>query len=151
MASELVRSLFDGPVDVIGDVHGEIQALLDLLGHLGYQNDGRHAEGRRLVFLGDLTDRGPDSPAVLELVRRLNEQGLSQCVLGNHDLNILLGERKYDNNWFFGQEFHHEGLVVPQALIEEDRARCEIQDFFRSLPLVLERGRLLPVLLADRW
>ena len=60
--------LLDGPVDVIGDVHGEIEALSALLGHLGYAPDGRHPAGRRAVFVGDLCDRGPDSPAVLDLV-----------------------------------------------------------------------------------
>jgi hypothetical protein len=60
----LVRPLFDGPIDVVGDVHGEIDALHDLLRHPGYIRHGDHPEGRRLVFLGDLTDRGPDRPSV---------------------------------------------------------------------------------------
>ena len=57
----LIEPLFDGPVDIVGDVHGEIHALEDLLGQLGFDPNGRHAEGRRLVFVGDLTDRGPDT------------------------------------------------------------------------------------------
>ncbi len=138
----LVLPLFDGPVDVVGDVHAEIQALNDLLGRLGYRADGTHPEDRRLVFLGDLTDRGPDSPAVVALVQRLVDDGLAQCVLGNHDLNILLGEEKHDNGWFFGREFRHEGKVVPQKIIQDDRAGRSIKDFFRRLPLVLERPSL---------
>jgi hypothetical protein len=57
----LVQPLFDGPVDIIGDVHGEIDALRSLMRHLGYKDDGFHPENRRLVFVGDLTDRGPTS------------------------------------------------------------------------------------------
>ena len=53
----LVRPLFSGPLDIIADVHGEIDALRSLLRHLGYREDGTHAEGRRVVFVGDLTDR----------------------------------------------------------------------------------------------
>src|SRR5690242_8042872 len=90
--TSLVQPLFDGPIDIVGDVHGEIDALADLLRHLGYTGHGDHPEGRRLVFLGDLTDRGPDSPAVVSLVQSLVSTGRAQCILGNHDLNVLLGE-----------------------------------------------------------
>lgn len=65
----LIHPLFDGPVDIVGDVHGEIDALRSLIRHLGYDEDGSHTDGRRLVFVGDLTDCGPDSPAVVGLVR----------------------------------------------------------------------------------
>lgn len=47
--SNLVRRIPKGPVDVVGDVHGEMDALRDLLGYLGYDLIGRHPEGRRLV------------------------------------------------------------------------------------------------------
>jgi Calcineurin-like phosphoesterase len=71
MPSSLVRKLFDGPLDIVGDVHGEIDALRCLMRHLGYAAGGTHSNGRRLAFVGDLTDRGPDSPAVFELVKSL--------------------------------------------------------------------------------
>jgi hypothetical protein len=54
-----------------------------------------------LVFIGDLTDRGPDSPAVLELVAELVSQGSAQCVLGNHELNLWRKARKEGNGWYF--------------------------------------------------
>ena len=46
----LIHPLFPGPLDVIADVHGEISALRALLGHLGYDEEGRHAQGRRPVL-----------------------------------------------------------------------------------------------------
>ena len=58
------------PYDIIGDVHGCIDELRDLLDRLGYQPDGdgvRHPEGRTLIFLGDLNDRGPSSIGVWKL------------------------------------------------------------------------------------
>ena len=39
-ADSLVQPLFDGPLDIVGDVHGEIAALTSLMHHLGYDNDG---------------------------------------------------------------------------------------------------------------
>lgn len=141
MNTSLVQPLFEGPIDVVGDVHGEIDALLALLRHLGYQDGGSHPNGRKLLFLGDLTDRGPDSPAVVKKVQQLVEAGRAQCVLGNHDLNILLGHRKFDNGWFFGEVFHHEGKLTPQVLADEE-TRNRILAFFRTLPLALLRDDL---------
>ncbi|MDH3441675.1 MAG: metallophosphoesterase, partial [Gammaproteobacteria bacterium] len=56
-------TLEDGPLDIIGDIHGEFDALMNLLDVLGYDEEGQSPEGRKIVFLGDLIDRGPDSPA----------------------------------------------------------------------------------------
>jgi hypothetical protein len=140
MNATLVRPLFDGPLDIVGDVHGEIETLHTLLRQLGYSPDGTHPEGRRLVFVGDLVDRGPDSPAAIQLVRRLVEEERAQCVLGNHELNILLGRHKPDNIWFFHHELPvgHAAAARPQVWIDE-RARQPILSFFADLPLALER------------
>jgi hypothetical protein len=113
--------------------------LLDLLRHLGYDQHGSHLEGRRLVFVGDLTDRGPDSPGVVALVQSLVESGRAQCVLGNHELNILLGRKKYDNPWYFGKEFREAGFLVPQVIADHG-VRDRVKKFFGTLPLALERG-----------
>lgn len=135
----LVQPLFEGPIDVVGDVHGEIDALNSLLVHLGYSADGSHSDRRRLVFVGDLTDRGPDSPAVVRTVKRLFDLGVAQCVLGNHDLNILLGDKKHDNHWFFGEEWSLDKSNVPTpAVLADDQIREEVLSFLRTLPLVLE-------------
>ncbi|SFC35798.1 polynucleotide kinase-phosphatase [Streptomyces aidingensis] len=87
-----------GPFDIIGDVHGcrsELETLLG--GKLGYviERDGRgrpvgarHPEGRTAVFVGDLVDRGPDSPGVLRLVMGMVEQGTALCVPGNHEQKL---------------------------------------------------------------
>lgn len=74
-----------GPFDIIGDVHGCIDELRDLLRALGYDDDGVPPPGRRAVFVGDLVDRGPDTPAVLELVMRMVAAGHAYCVPGNHE------------------------------------------------------------------
>lgn len=139
----LVQPLFAGPVDVVADVHGEFDALLALLGHLGYGRDGQHTEGRRLVFVGDLTDRGMDSPAVVALVADLMSAGLAQCVLGNHELNLLRGEQKHGNAWFHGrvEALDRGGAVVPQVLADAP-TRARALALFRRFPLALERDDL---------
>jgi protein phosphatase len=83
-----------GPFDVIGDVHGCRDELDELLGKLGYVaagSNGRqaHPEGRRAIFVGDLVDRGPDSPGVLRLVMNMVAAGSALAVPGNHDLKLV--------------------------------------------------------------
>jgi protein phosphatase len=75
----------DGPFDVVGDVHGCLNELHQLLERLDYAPDGSHPVGRRLVFVGDLVDRGPDSVGVLRLVLRMVQEGRAFAVPGNHD------------------------------------------------------------------
>ena len=137
----LVQTLFSGSLDIVGDVHGDLAALSNLMRQLGYEEDGFHPQGRRLVFVGDLTDRGPDSPTVVETVRGLIQAGRSQCVLGNHELNIMLGHQKFDNGWFFGKKFYDgvTGQHVIQHLMTEPAAREDLVAFFSTLPLVLQR------------
>jgi hypothetical protein len=67
------------PTIVVGDVHGCLDELRRLLAASGY------APGERLVLVGDLVAKGPDSPGVLQLLR---EEG-AQAVLGNHDDHVL--------------------------------------------------------------
>jgi hypothetical protein len=139
LADSLVQPLFEGPLDIVADVHGEIDALDSVLDQLGYRADGSHPQRRRLVFLGDLVDRGPDSPAVLRRVGDLLRRGMAQCLLGNHELNILLERKKDDNVWFFGHERSPQaGQRGPQAPADK-RIRQEALDLFRQLPLALER------------
>lgn len=75
-------------IDVIGDVHGCYDELCELLDRLGYQYDGSlytHPGERIPIFLGDITDRGPSSLAVIDLVYRLVIKGkCAKYIPGNH-------------------------------------------------------------------
>ena len=66
----LIQQLPEGPLDIIGDIHGEYDALVKLLHHLGYDDSGIHPNGRTVVFVGDFVDRGHNSTAVLALAQR---------------------------------------------------------------------------------
>lgn len=112
------------PLDIIGDIHGEIGALQNLMKNLGYDDEGRHLDGRSLVFVGDLVDRGPDSLGVVRIVKGLIESGHGFAILGNHELNLLRGKHKEGNDWFWeASEADQENLLA----------------FFASLPLTLSR------------
>jgi hypothetical protein len=146
----LVGELFDGPIDVLGDVHGEVVALHELRRRLGYDERGRHPQGRHMVFVGDLGDRGPDSPGAIEWIRDLVDRGRAQAVLGNHDFNALAaaagGPMKTELSWLFDEArpFHYHSHHVPQVLVRGKR-RDDILAFFARLPVALERGGELPV------
>ena len=140
----LIAPLFDGKLDIVGDIHGEIDALNSLLTVLGYGPHGEHPEERRLVFVGDLVDRGPDSPTVVERVMDLVAHGAAQCILGNHELNLLRWESKAGNAWVIeseraeqqpGGEFFHSRVAPPSL-------KAPLLEFLSSLPLALERPDL---------
>lgn len=81
-----------GPFDIIGDVHGCFDELSTLLADLGYEvseNVARHPDGRKLVFLGDIVDRGPKIVDTLKLVMESVEAGTALCVPGNHDMKLM--------------------------------------------------------------
>jgi hypothetical protein len=139
-----IQPLFEGSIDVVGDVHGEIGPLRQLLRQLGYDEAGRHSKGRRLVFVGDLGDRGPNSPAVIELVRSLVRQGLAQCLLGNHELNLLRNESKPGNRWFIDPSHAEQrpGGEFTQCRVAPAELKPAWLNFFASLPLALERQDL---------
>jgi protein phosphatase len=87
-----------GPFDVIGDVHGcraELESLLTELGYVierdadGRPVGARHPAGRRAISVGDLVDRGPDTPGVLRLMLGMVAAGDAIVVAGNHENKLL--------------------------------------------------------------
>ena len=81
-----------GPFDIVGDVHGCHAELVELLTRLGYtvRPDGAdHPDGRTVVFVGDLVDRGPATPDVLRLVMGMVAAGTALCVSGNHEDKLV--------------------------------------------------------------
>ena len=139
-----IQRLHPGPIDIIGDVHGELNALLKLLAHLGYNQFGVHPEGRKLVFIGDLVDRGPDSPGVVEKVSGLYFAKQAQCILGNHELHLLNQVSKPDNSWTSQEAYHRavkQGWRAPMTVAPPMKLRAALT-FFYELPIALERSDL---------
>lgn len=140
-----------GPFDIIGDIHGCFTELKELLIKLGYSvtetNDERSfgfdvkpPEGRTAVFLGDLVDRGPDSPNVLRLVMSMVKAGTAYCVPGNHDMKL----QKYLNGKDV-QLKHGLALTVDQLKSQPKSFIDQLNDFLYSLVshYVFDGGRLV--------
>ncbi|MFF1259875.1 MULTISPECIES: polynucleotide kinase-phosphatase [unclassified Streptomyces] len=128
-----------GPFDIIGDIHGCASELETLLTGLGYV-DGVHPEGRTAVFVGDLVDRGPDSPGVLRRVMAMVKSGHALCVPGNH-------ENKF-GRYLKGRKVQHtHGLAetVEQFAGESEEFTQEVAEFVDGLVshYVLDGGRLV--------
>lgn len=131
-----------GPFDIIGDIHGCSSELETLLGKLGYV-DGAHPEGRTAVFVGDLVDRGPDSPGVLRRVMSMVSDGNALCVPGNHEnkLGRYLKGRKV-------QQTHGLAETIEQLEREDARDpefRERVRRFIDGLVshYVLDDGKLV--------
>ncbi|MEV6953351.1 polynucleotide kinase-phosphatase [Streptomyces sp. NPDC051183] len=128
-----------GPFDIIGDIHGCASELETLLGKLGYE-DGVHPEGRTAVFVGDLVDRGPDSPGVLRRVMGMVKSGNALCVPGNHENKLgryLKGSKV--------QRTHGLAETIAQLEGEPEEFVQEVREFIRGLVshYVLDGGKLV--------
>ncbi|MFI1176182.1 polynucleotide kinase-phosphatase [Streptomyces melanogenes] len=128
-----------GPFDIIGDIHGCRSELETLLAKLGYV-DGAHPEGRTAVFVGDLVDRGPDSPGVLRRVMKMVADGNALCVPGNHEnkLGRYLGGKKV-------QRTHGLAETIEQLDREDDGFKEQVKEFIDGLVshYVLDGGKLV--------
>jgi protein phosphatase len=138
-----------GPFDVIGDVHGCRAELEQLLGELGYDLrrdergrtvDAEHPAGRRAVFVGDLVDRGPDSPGVLRLVMGMVAAGHALCVPGNHENKLVRALRGRNVQVTHGLE-----RTLAQLEAEDDDFRRQVEEFCDGLVshYVLDGGALV--------
>jgi protein phosphatase len=138
------RSDQHGPFDIIGDVHGcepELASLLDLLGYrAGEDGARRHPGGRTAVFLGDLVDRGPDTPGVLRTVMGMVASGAALCVPGNHEAKLLRALRGRDV-----RVSHGLAESLAQLAAQPEEFSGQVIAFLDGLVshLVLDEGRLV--------
>jgi protein phosphatase len=138
------RTIDPGPFDIIGDVHGCADELADLLEHLGYVRDATglwsHPDRRKVVFLGDLVDRGPLIIDTLETAIQMVDAGTALCVTGNHELKLRQKLAGVDIPLTHG---------LDRSLAELDAAssdvRRKVRRFLDGLPshYVLDGGRLV--------
>ncbi|MGH3310736.1 MAG: polynucleotide kinase-phosphatase [Streptomyces sp.] len=138
-----------GPFDIVGDIHGCRSELETLLTRLGYEIlrdkderpvDARHPGGRTAVFVGDLVDRGPDSPGVLRLVMGMVEAGHALCVPGNHENKFgrFLKGRQVQSRYGLAE-------TIEQMEGESEEFRARVAAFIDSLVshYVLDGGGLV--------
>lgn len=111
----------------VGDVQGCAPSLKALVKKLPAKS--------KIIFLGDLVNRGPDSLGTLRYLKKLQESQRIECILGNHDLHLLAvdaGLRKTKNL----------DTVLP-ILNAPDRA--ELINWLRHRPMALSNGKVLTV------
>jgi polynucleotide kinase-phosphatase len=139
------RRELTGPFDIVGDVHGCASELRTLLTELGWsiQRDDRgratgatHPEGRTAVFVGDLVDRGPDTPGVLRLVMGMVDAGTALCVSGNHEAKLVRALKGAD-------------VTVSHGLAESLAQLADEPDDFRAAALAFMGGLLSHYVLDD--
>lgn len=128
--------------DIIGDIHGEADALERLLSKLGYEPvDGcwQHSS-RQVIFLGDFIDRGPEQKRVLEIVMPMVEGGQALAVMGNHEFNALAFHTP-DGQGGWLRPHTEKNISQHQAFLDEYQNTDQLKsvlDFFWSLPLWIE-------------
>jgi polynucleotide kinase-phosphatase len=141
-----------GPFDIIGDIHGCFVELHELLEKLGYTieevepdptNFGfavTTPEGRKAVFVGDLVDRGPNSPGVLRLVMSMVNSGAAMCVPGNHEFKLQKYLRGKNVQLKHGLE-----VTVQQLESETDEFKNAVAEFIYGLisHYVFDDGKLV--------
>ena len=137
-----------GPFDIIGDVHGCFDELVELLKELGYeistQPDGETVveppQGRKAIFVGDFVDRGPKVAEVLRLVMGMQKTGAALCVPGNHDVKLVRALQGRNVN-------PTHGLAESLSQLEEESAefKTQITEFLNGLVshYVLDSGKLV--------
>lgn len=106
----------------IGDVQGCHAQLKQLIKQLPKKS--------KIICVGDLVNRGPDSLGTLRLLKALQEAGKAECILGNHDLHLLARDA---------------GIRGPKSLdtlepILQAPDRRELIDWLRHRPMVLYSG-----------
>ena len=119
----------------VGDIQGCAPSLKALVKKLPTQS--------KMIFLGDLVNRGPDSLGTLRYLMRLQEEKRIECILGNHDLHLLAvdaGIRKT------------KGLDTVQPILDAPD-RAELIHWLRHRPMALSNGKVLTVHagVAPQW
>ena len=137
-----------GPFDIIGDIHGCYDELVELLQKLGYeistQSNGdtivEPPQGRSAIFVGDYVDRGPKVSQVLRLIMRMHETGAALCVPGNHDVKLVRALRGRNV-----KPTHGLAESLAQLAQESTEFKTQVAEFLDGLVshYVLDAGKLV--------
>jgi hypothetical protein len=133
--------------DIIGDIHGHAGSLRRLLTGMGYHDEGgifRHPD-RRVIFVGDFIDRGPEQLAVLRLAKDMCDAGVALAVMGNHEFNALAWAEPDGNGDFLRphtEKNAHQHKEFLRQIGEGSAAHRQALDWFKGLPVWLELSGL---------
>ena len=123
----------------IGDVHGSLELLVDLLTKVEAHAGDRP---RRLVFIGDYIDRGRDSAGVISMLRDLQEEPGADvvCLMGNHEdlLVRALDDPDMNANWIYNGG---DTTLASFRVTEADALPPDVLVWIRALPTAFEDER----------
>jgi len=111
----------------VGDVQGCGPSLKALVKKLPKKS--------KMIFLGDLVNRGPNSLSALRQLKSLQESDRAECILGNHDLHLLAIDAGLRNT---------KGLDTVDAILKAPD-RKELINWIRKRPMALTNGKVLTV------
>ncbi|MGE4533476.1 metallophosphoesterase [Halomonas sp.] len=134
--------------DLIGDIHGYAEPLRRLLETLGYREANgvwSHPEQRRVIFLGDFVDRGPEQVETVRIARSMVEAGSALAVMGNHEFNaVAWATPRSGGGYLRSHSDKHRGQH--QAYLEQVGENSELHRdhiaWFKTLPLYLDLPEL---------
>jgi hypothetical protein len=127
-------------IDIIGDIHGHADPLHQLLKLMDYREiDGvyYHHE-RKVMFLGDFIDRGPEQVEVLRIVRTMCVNGVADAIMGNHEFNAIGWATEVDQGLYLRSHNHAHRQQHQEFLDqfgEDSKAHREAIDWFKTLPV----------------
>jgi len=133
--------------DIIGDIHGYCSKLEELISKLGYEKINgvwKHPE-RKVIFVGDYIDRGPQIRETLQLVRNMVETDAAIAVMGNHEYNAVAFASKLEDETYLRShnavhtKQHQATLDQFASFSDEWQSYLE---WFKTLPLFLDLGNL---------
>jgi hypothetical protein len=133
--------------DLIGDVHGCGVTLCHLLEDMDYRKVNgvyQHPKGRKVVFIGDIVDRGPNIRLALNVVREMVEHGRAHLIMGNHEYNVLAfctPSRPGSEHPYLREHTSRNSFIVEETMRQFDPYPQEWRDYlswFLTLPLYEE-------------
>ncbi|MFG6468400.1 metallophosphoesterase [Roseateles sp. BYS87W] len=135
--------------DLIGDIHGQagkLQALLSAMGYVETASGWEAPPGRQAIFVGDLSDRGPEQVRVVQIVRSMVDNGQALAIMGNHEFNAIgFATPRRDGAGFLREHSAEKRAQHAEFLAQVGEGSAlhhEILDWFRTLPLCLDLGEL---------
>jgi hypothetical protein len=135
--------------DIIGDIHGYATELKALLTKMDYQElDGvwQHPE-RRVIFLGDFVDRGPEQVESVQIARSMVESNNALAVMGNHEFNAVAWatpDPQYPGDYL--RPHTDKNLNQHKAFLDQvgegSKLHCSMIEWFKTLPVYLDLPEL---------
>ncbi len=130
--------------DIIGDIHGHATPLKNLLKKMNYAEiDGvwQHPE-RKVIFLGDFVDRGPEQLEVINIAKSMVERGHAQAVMGNHEFNAVAWATPTADGLDYlrthSDKNQHQHKAFLAQIGEGSVRHFEVVEWFKTLPIYLD-------------